>query len=487
MKEHFRIKNDSVYYKDLLLSKISAVDFEIVYQLSGFHISYFDRGYLKDKKGIWWFHEGKNKPKLVFITADIAHFSVINNDYAKDSNTVYWQRTNAVALPNSDPESFQVINDTHYFSKDKNQLYALSSSGEGLIIFDEIAIDTVCFFDENKITDKDHLYYFNWHFIEYGNRSKYIHELGKIKDQKFPVGDPVAIFEYNKKALQMQFPELKGWWHSEYPFKIREKELLTPGFLIADTAVHFLEKDSSDEFMIPNLVRGAEPTSFEQLNHFYGKDKQAVFYKWHTLKNVDIASFEALDHRFAKDQYHYFFDGKKIEAADYSSFKIPNTANAHTLEHAIDDHYLFVNSSKRLGKFKGYGDVMTPIKNSDPATFTLYDKGWAKDKNQVYYNFSVLKKADASSFEYLFDIWAKDKLFLYQRGSIVKNINGGSFKVLNDYWGTDSKQVYNFKTFRKYPSIDAASFTVIDDKGRAKDKNYDYWMDDGYYLKKKKL
>ena len=97
----FIFKDQMVFHEDFLLKGVSSEGFDVLFtDNSGI------KAILKDAKGIWWFYLFRNKPKLKFLTKETTHFSVINDDYAKDQKSVYLIAKDGVVIPNSAPDTF---------------------------------------------------------------------------------------------------------------------------------------------------------------------------------------------------------------------------------------------------------------------------------------------------------------------------------------------------------------------------------------------
>jgi hypothetical protein len=79
----------------------------------------------------------------------------------------------------------------------------------------------------------------------------------------------------------------------------------------------------------------------------------------------------------------------------------------------------------------------TKLKGADPETFVIFDqKGYAKDKNQVYFAGTVVPGADASSFEVLrvgeydFATYGQDANQIFSGGEIVAEADPETFELM---------------------------------------------------------
>ena len=399
----------------------------------------------------------------------------ISKDYSTDSNLVF---CNGKAIPNSDPKTFKIVGNeipgVIYFSYDKNQLYALSGSREGLQIWTDIDIESLEFFPESMcFADKNHLFEFNWYFIQYANlflHSKYKTELQKRQ----PTADAWWNWtdEYYNHLIHISnniytdskrvFFHFKEGQYFDYPFSFG------------------LQHDISYYSIIPNLAK----ENLVVLNDFYVKDHKTVFHLCRKI-NANVNTFEIISQNFAKDKngiwYNGYFVNENIDIASFEIIRLDYGVFYYAI--AKDKNSLFsTQRSSRIGKYKGYSDLLIKLKNSDPETLIIINHIWAKDKNNVYCYGKIWSVIDAPTFEFLFTAeygntsYAKDKNNLYDANgrTIKKGIDGESFVILNEYWGKDKNVVFNFKTDRIMKSLDTATFVVTSENGEAEDKNYKF-------------
>jgi len=487
MKEHFKTKKNNVYYRDTQLKGITAEGFSVLYKF------YYDRCFLRDAQGIWWFSDTGSKPAIKFVSDDLARFEVVDESFAKDSASVFHTHRSCIAIPNSNPATFQLLVDTS-FAKDKNQAYA-SSSGfrEGLMVLDNVDVDSFVACDEHHYaTDKDKLYHYYHHVLNYHD-GKYMHSLSRGEE---PSAKPSDQLIQNQNYLYRKYPDIKGWWHPEYDFTSTPPTSDKEGYVVEDGVYYLEDSNLHLSFCTPTLIRDADKTSFIALDRWHGKDSAQAYYQWRSISGTELDSFEALDNHLARDAKRYYYRGYPILNADYNSFEpIIELCDKYVGFMAKDKDRLFSSRHRRIDKFKGYDWFLDAINGSDVDSFKVYCESWSKDKNQVYRYGNVVRKIDAASFEYLHSTdennhWAKDKNHLYNSNAMrtVKGIEGGSFKRLNNHWGKDKHHVFSFTDEKIIRAIDVGSFKVIDDSGAAEDNQYLYWFDHdiGYPELKKK-
>lgn len=397
----------------------------------------------------------------------------LSRDFSTDGKAVF---CNGKAIPNSDPDTFNIPLDSIYFAYDKNQLYALSSSAEGLQIWTDVDIESLEFFapeikyqgkkgedlflqSGTYFTDKNHLFKFNWHFIEYVNPQGYPQLQAELQERK-PNSDAWWNWsdEYYKSLKHISkniysdgskiFFYFETGQYFDYPFSFGLGELISYFSVIPGVEIDTLQilegnylKDQNKVYHLTRKIT-ADTSTFEVIQEDFAKDKNGVWYNGYYCKeDIDLASFEII--RLEAGVYKYYF--AKDEKAVYSTQR-----------------------STRIGKYKGYSDLLVKLKKSDPQSFEVINHIWAKDKNNVYCDGRIWSIIDPGTFEFLFVVkdrdtsFAKDKNSLFNTNGrrVVKGIDGQSFVMLNEHWGKDKNVVFNFRTERIAKNLDVKTFEV---------------------------
>ncbi len=157
-------------------------------------------------------------------------------------------------------------------------------------------------------------------------------------------------------------------------------------------------------------------------------------------------------------------------------------------ERKIGDEYSSYSTDGKYVYYLGYGgSFYSPskqkmiIKAADPETFEALQRGWTKDKNNVYFDGIIINELDATSFTLLGDNkFLKDKNSIYLeniQGDISKWIlkvetsDPPTFVALGELYGKDKNNAY-FRT-EIIEQADVNSFEAID-TFYAKDKNHVY-------------
>jgi hypothetical protein len=480
--EIFKTENDVVWLDGKAL-KISAKGFQVLY--------IGDQNYsvwLKNDEGYYFLDSYLESHTLKKLKCGA--LTILSEEYAKDELTVYW---GAKPIPNSDPRSFRIVDNeipnVHYFSYDRNQLYALGTAREGLQIWDDVDTASLVFFpDKEFFADKNHFYCYNAHFIEYIN-----HFQSYVKS-------------YRKK-LKLMHPEADAWWNWSDSYY---RDLNHVGYAYygdRDRVFYYFSQEDDICFDYPFycnklyetpyycVIANADADTFKPLNNYYAKDKNKIYHFARPI-SADVRSFRIIENNFAVDDKGIWYNGYFCSEAERDHFEVIQCHTEGPCFAKDRQHVYSAISDAKIGKFKGYSSLLRAQKNSDPKSFKIINNIWAKDANNVYCRGRIWKGIDAATFEYLFTdsdftprSYAKCKNGLYDANGRrkIKGVDGSSFVMLNQCWGKDRNVVFNFKSERVYKSIDAASFDILKDSAKAYDKRYEYDFDEFGYLIKRKL
>ncbi|MCG7381318.1 DKNYY domain-containing protein [Paenibacillus sp. ACRRY] len=423
-------------------------------------------GYLRDKYGIWWF-DGR-KTKVTLVSKETTEFRVLDDDYGLASEHVYLEDK---LILGADPATFILLPGSPYFAKDKHRLYV--KSGDRFHTWDDIDVaTTVAHLD--FCTDKDHVFHL-FDSLSYANGSK----------------DELSSW------LRETYPDIHGWWHPDYENTEEGAEQIRENWYRTNYAVFYCEEIGSSNRKgtrtIFNLVKGADPVTFEVLSDQYGRDKESIYCHWRKVSGADAMNFNSLGGLFGSDAENIFYNGYMVAEADRTTFRclLPSGHLGLSKDALNVYHAQFVRTDSPFGH-PDY--ILKPITGADPESFELLSEqgSWAVDRNAVYQWGNLAKKLDRASFVYLFDegpeSWAVDRQGLYNANGrrTVKGIDGASFRMLNRYWGTDDQSVFCFVTGAVQRAADAATFRVTNDRGGAEDKDFHYEIKDNGTIRKTK-
>ncbi len=188
---------------------------------------------------------------------------------------------------------------------------------------------------------------------------------------------------------------------------IKNEEEYTPAPIVLDKNNVYCSQDKM------TIIKDADPATFEIIEYHYRRDKNYIFIECEKVENSDSESFEFLDNDssgYAKDKNNVYYQYDILKGIkDSVSFEIVKTPNGKNSEFLSKDKYSVYRRSFNEAE---------KIKNADPLTFKMLDGGYAKDKNNVYYQYDILKGIDPSTFEILDKRrgYIKDKNNVYKVG-----------------------------------------------------------------------
>lgn len=179
-------------------------------------------------------------------------------------------------------------------------------------------------------------------------------------------------------------------------------------------------KDDKNVFRWPKKIEWADAATFEALDNIFSKDKNHVYHNWEIVTEADQVTFESIinDQYRAKDKnYVYDINGKIIQWIDGWSFNLLNNLRYV----AKDKNYIY-------GQARWQNETLhiKKLEWADVSTFQIiwYEYSeYAKDKNNVYYNFKKLEWADQDSIQAIdnnlsYDVF--DKNHKYKNWEIVE-------------------------------------------------------------------
>lgn len=324
---------------------------------------------------------------------DLKTFQVLNDDFSKDKNGVYWflhsQKASDDRVKKADPNTFKALEDN--FGLDKNNIYYgpdIMAQNNG----------TFEYLQDFYAKNNENIYYMN-RVISNDLAGFKLLESGYAKDSKNLYYQGHIIGE---KTTQAQLEQ----------FKVIQKYLATDG------------KDIYNE---GRLIKGADPKTFEVISSDdtypwpYIKDQNAVYFGENKIDQADPQSFEVIYFTLARDNKHVFLEDKIIKDADPNSIEVLPSSGLLFLK---DKNHIFSQAIN--------GDATS---FADATTFQSLDYNFFKDKNYVYfYDGSQLHKitnVDPKTFEPLSYLTFKDKNDSYtfiDFGSDIKDMEAVSQK-----------------------------------------------------------
>ncbi|MCD7932260.1 MAG: DKNYY domain-containing protein [Tannerellaceae bacterium] len=163
------------------------------------------------------------------------------------------------------------------------------------------------------------------------------------------------------------------------------------------------------------------------MNNLYAKDQNNVFFQTEIIKNADPETFEYVDYPFTKDKNNVYYEAQKIESADAATFELfKDTYKDYSRD---KDHVFYKNSI---------------VSGVDPETFEKFigSNCWI-DKNHVFINGEIIKNSHAPTFGYFHDksAYSGDKNDIYYN-NVGMNVDLPSFRILGKGFAIDKNHVY---------------------------------------------
>ena len=184
-------------------------------------------------------------------------------------------------------------------------------------------------------------------------------------------------------------------------------------------------KDRTHVFMEAQLIKGADPDSFQVLetpggSFEWARDKNSVYYNGIALDNSVPEYFHPIDSTFGYDNLNVFYGIRAINGSDLNTFTV------------IKSSYPIYAKDKNQVYFGGAVNANPIIQGADPVTFEVVGDNYSKDKLHVFYKLSATP-ADPKTITYLGDAngaqYAADEKFVYRDGEIVPGANPNTFSL----------------------------------------------------------
>lgn len=311
--------------------------------------------------------------------ANASSFKEIKFPFGKDDKHVF---VYTEIIEGADLKSFELIGYDQRYSKDKNNVYFLSSAiSQDITNFqllgDGLAKDKQSVFRYGKsIKNAD-----AGSFVNLGNN-----------------------YSKDKNKVYLAQP------NREEPLKIIEQA--NPETFEIDATDPKKALDGNKIFYKGALLSEAGD-SFERIDDYYSMDKTQVYFRMNPLKNSDPKTFKILQDSYSHDAQHVYCRSYLLEDADPDRFQILKEGYAHDTK----------NLYHRTRKLEG-GDI---------ASLEIFGYRWAKDKNQVYLQGYAQEHLDSPSFQSLKAGYVKDEKYVYYFEQPVKGADAGSFRIEGEY------------------------------------------------------
>jgi hypothetical protein len=158
-----------------------------------------------------------------------------------------------------------------------------------------------------------------------------------------------------------------------------------------------------------NLIEGADPASFVNINGECWKDKSTVYWQGSPIKGADPRTFVVLKDEWFKDAKRAYYEGSSLmQVRDPASFE------------AINDNW--ARDSKAYYFGGSYANTETgEVVGADYSTFLILTGPYARDRRHIFWGNMPIMNADLQSFKIGggMHLQAKDRFRYYEFGKPV--------------------------------------------------------------------
>lgn len=334
--------------------------------------------------------------------------------YIADEQSVYLDDR---VIQGADPESFLLLNETH--SQDANTTYFLSRRIEQSKPSNFVVIDY-------QLAHNDS------HLFLYGMEI-FIPDLPKIAEVKSSIKLTNDYYlEINSRIFALWFDSFNSSYYANFLSDDLSHFTLLKDNIARDSETVFFAKGKfcAAEFSYsyhPAQFKPADISSFEVLSELYFKDNQCAYFSGEIIEDIDLASFKHVCGPVAADSKGLIYYGMRIPGSSPKGFRyLENPDVSDTQGHYAEDvgciYYL---------EFDFTSDLHTclPI-TRDKQGFSIIDRSYSKNHNQVFYKDQALPNSDPASFTILNYCFAKDINTVYKDG-VPSSHHAPSFRLID--------------------------------------------------------
>lgn len=363
--------------------------------------------------------------------SDSSSFEKLSDSLYKDKKYIYYYSDDSLdVVSNADVATFHILNSS--FAADKNNLFvtltlcAIEDCSTSLKRIPEVDIPSLTLFTYKSLLPGTTTAYVEDAFLKDKNYAYFLQNPGRYNRTGI-YNDSFFI----KKTRDLDLPTLTEVTKNDDFLILKDKN----GVYTYDATADFTSDDDGNISSNPNLVliKGADSASFIALQQ-----------SGSSLLNSSLHSLYLKD----KNSVYYAYSTYDYDSRDVFSVQ--------------------------------------SISHADPTTFTNLGNGFAKDKNNVWFQGKVMAEADSSTFivDAPYDVYkrgynASDANSLYSGPSTVgdvivyKNADKETFtSFAGGTYAKDKNHVWYYGGVL-IPEADSASF-VYDDHEEAHDKNHTY-------------
>jgi hypothetical protein len=166
--------------------------------------------------------------------------------------------------------------------------------------------------------------------------------------------------------------------------------------------------DGKNVNFLYSKIEGADVDSFLQYAGPWATDKNYCYWTYLRLQNADRETFTVLNRTFAKDKFNLWRDdGKKMKGLDAESFKIFGDEYSVTpCGFCKDKNHVYYYFSLMEIKI---------VRNALPETFISLNREFGHDGNNVFWHEKRIKKADIETFEVIKGVDINNEMIPYAK------------------------------------------------------------------------
>ncbi|OHX65414.1 hypothetical protein NH26_03145 [Flammeovirga pacifica] len=256
-------------------------------------------------------------------------------------------------------------------------------------------------------------------------------------------------------------------FRADYLFCYDKNNVYVPLKYVSD---NYLDEAEKGHFLKP--IKGANPTTFEDMDDGWSKDDKYIFYRYNPTE-LDRNSFEIINKAFVKDK-------DKVFALEFDKM-IPTNIDVLSVK-KLNERYVF--DSENVYDYQEYidgekvGSLLT-IPYSNPKNIYIKEEKYLFVEERVFYDDTELVGVHSATFKIdtKDNMYALDKNKVYYFGEEIAQADPKSFTIL-DYWiyAKDSKRV--FYEGKEIKGADVETFGPVENDKTSfpmhKDKNHIY-------------
>ena len=179
----------------------------------------------------------------------------------------------------------------------------------------------------------------------------------------------------------------------------------------------------------------ANPATFRHVTGSWSCDDKSVFWACYRLSKIDAATFEPFNELFCRDRSAVYSSAgmplKDVNPDEFRAFDSGVIDNGAPGVH-FPMHQGYGGDSKRVFIHVATYSASPEIKGADPASFVSLGFGYARDKENVYYERNKIKGALADSIHLIgCHGYAADYASVYYEGRPVEGADPNTFALLH--------------------------------------------------------